>query len=262
MRYNIKHIIVSASLTAGILLNMTNAMAQDATPTLIPSSGTITGEGISGESDRDRRSPTVSVNASTSETGSKILVDAYIADPEFKNYPIQFDFYINRQFYTSQLRSSELPGPIGIDIPLTAATTPFNYSVVAKTMHPNRVFTTIINGAVFSSNLNASFDCTLTTGINSDDSIVYISNNTSIEQSGNSSVSLSFEAESTPDGHEVSASSNISISGTEATGTIVIEEDGNEARTVNVTGTVEQTDSKLTSLSLTSTEADVTLSCS
>ncbi len=257
MSYNLKYTTVLASL---FISNM--AIAQDATPTAVPASNIITGEGIGNDMDRDRRNPTVSVNATAGETSSKILVDAYIADPEFKEYPIQFDFYINRQFFTSQLRSAELPGPVGIEVPNTLAATPFNYSVVAKTLHPNRVFTTIINGAVFSSNLNTTFDCTLTTGVNSEDSIEYISNNTAISQSGNDAVSLSIDTDSTPSGHEVIATSTLTISGTEASGSIVIEEDGGEAKTVEVTGTAEKTDGKLSSISVSSADSDTSLSCS
>ena len=223
---------------------------------------TITGEGVSGDVDKKRRSPTVSISTHNNGGSVKILVDAYIADPEFKHYPIQFDFYVNRRFFTSQIRSNELPGPIGVDIGSNTAVTPFNYTVIARTLHPNREFTTVINGAVFSSNLARIFDCTLTTQINSDDPRDYIANNISFDQSGNNSLSIGFEAHSTPSGHRVVLAGSLTISGSEANGIFSLAENNSPTRTVNLNGNADMSNGSLSAISLTSSDSDVALSCS
>jgi len=231
-------------------------------PVHAQSTVTNTSEGIGGEIDAKRREPTVSITTVVETNNVKLLVDAYVAEPDFQKYPIQFDFYINRHFYTSQIRSKELPGPIGIDISPSTATPPFNYTVIARTLHPNRVFTTVVNGAAFTSNLSATLDCTLTTGADSENSVVYISNDVSPTQTGNSSVAINFEADSTPEDHNVKASANITISGESATASLSLEEDELAARTVTLSGDATTENDKLTDLSLSSEDGSVTLSCS
>lgn len=229
------------------------------------SSRIITGEGISGDVDKKRRSPTVSVSTINGESSVKILVDAYVADKEYEKYPIQFDFYINRMFFTSQLRSQELPGPIGIDVGRDRASLPFNYSIVARTLHPNREFTSVINGAVFDTDLTTpeTFDCTLTTSVNSEDSIEYVANAVTLQQTGNSSLSISFETDSTPEGHSVVLDGTITIDDEQASASLTITEDEGEETSVSLSGEAETAeDGQISSITLNSEDSDVALSCS
>lgn len=250
------------SLFTLLLTSQSIAFAQETEDTAAAVGPTITGEGISGDIDKKRRSPVVTIGVHNTSTGAKILVDAQVVDPEYQKYPIQFDFFVNRQFFTSQIRSTELPGGIGIDVPTSKATTPFNYTIIARTLHPNREFTTVINGAVFASDLNTTFDCTLTTGVNSDDSIEYIANDTTLSQTGNSAVSLNFETESTPEGHHVNAALSINIGESEADGTLILKVDEETEKTISLSGELQKTDGKVTSLTLNSSDSDVALSCS
>ncbi len=139
-------------------------------PTATPSSGEVTNatEGISGYQDAKGRDPVIIVTAKRDAALKKatLLVDAYVSNGEFTQFPIRFDFYINRKLYVSQMRSVELPGPIGIDIGEDIATIPFNYSVVATVLHPNKQFSTILHGAVEESTgsggtTTSGLDCTL-----------------------------------------------------------------------------------------------------
>lgn len=225
---------------------------------------TNTGEGVGNNLDKQRRSPTVSVSTVSQNGNVKILVDAYVADPDYKDHPLQFDFYINRHFLTSQVRSVDLPGPIGIDVNKEIATPPFNYTVIAKVLHPNRVFTTVINGAAFSSNLSGSYDCTLTTNANSEEnSIEYISNDVTTQQTSNQAFTISFETESTPEGHSIELEGSLSSSGETLSGTLTLTEDKATPKSATLSGSlVKSEDDKVTSFELNSSDNSITLSCS
>ena len=75
---------------------------------------TNTVEGVSGDIDKKHRGPSLSVNAYAEGSGAKILADAYVPNTEFTSYLIRFDFYINRRLFSSQIRSKELSGAIGV----------------------------------------------------------------------------------------------------------------------------------------------------
>ena len=78
----------------------------------------------------------------------KILVDGQVPNEEYQKYPIQYDFYINNRLFSSQITSKQLPGPIGIDVSSEVVPLPFNYTIKATVLHPNRTFTTMAFGAV------------------------------------------------------------------------------------------------------------------
>lgn len=255
-----KRTFINLSLLSSIVAITTSMIA--ANSVLAQSQNVITGEGIGNEIDKNRRGPTVSVSTHVEEGAVKILVDAYIAAPEYKNYPIEFNFYINREFYTSQIRSTELPGPVGITVPNERASLPFNYTIVATTLHPNREFTSIINGAVFASDLGATFDCTLTTGGDTEDSIEYIANDVVITQTGNETATLEFDTHSTPEGHSVVLSGSIAVNGEASTGSVTFTEDEGTEKTVELSGEVVSENNQLSTLDLSSADGSVILSCS
>ena len=154
---------LALSLVALSALTTKNALAQEdlfseeilaaeeaETPTPTPSldSLTLTTEGVSGEADKGRRSPVLSASTSVTTGNVKILVDAYVPSSQYQKFPIKFEFFVNRKLVLTQIRSSELPGPVGIDIGTKVASPPFNYSIVATLLHPNRQYTTVLNAAV------------------------------------------------------------------------------------------------------------------
>ena len=120
-------------------------------------------EGIEGFVDYKHRGPVLTINAfyfaaSTSEAKSaggafsRILADAYVPNGDYAEYPIKFEFYINRQLVSTQLRSPAQPGPIGLTLPAGQTAPPFTYSVIATLLYPNRSFSTAINGTLDESN--------------------------------------------------------------------------------------------------------------
>lgn len=123
----------------------------------------ITVEGVVGDADRNRRAPILTVSTVRTDSVVKILADAYVFNTEMAKYPIQFDFFINRRLYSSQIRSVELPGPVGVEIGPEVAQVPFNYVVIAKVIHPNKTYTTALQAAVERNEFEYQFaSCTLT----------------------------------------------------------------------------------------------------
>lgn len=253
----------TASLLAVVAFSCAHISAVPA-PVSAQTKITNTGEGVSGDIDKQRRSPTVTISTITGSGAVKILVDAYVADPEFKKYPIQFDFFINRRLFSSQIRSTELPGPIGVDVGSDVATLPFNYTVVAKVLHPNREFTSVLNGAVFASNLSRLLDCTLTTGINGDDTEEYVENDIAAVQTGNNSFTFSFESDSVSGDHSVEFSAAVTVgSGDSASADLSIKTDKQDKKNSRADGEIERNEGgEITSLTLTSNDGDTSISCS
>lgn len=237
------------------------------------SSPTLQSEGVSGDIDKQRRGPLLSVSthyypATSSETAhTKILADATVQHDQYKKYPIRFDFYVNRSLVTSQIRSTELPGPIGVDIDSKIATVPFNYSVIATLVHPNRQFMTLIQGAVYGTEISGSLSCNLTiTDASTENSTakVYVAESVQATQTGNNAFTLSFESSKLESGEgadTVKLDASLSSSGNTASGSITSTL--NEQATVKaVTGDIEVTDGAVKSLSVTSADGLTKLDCS
>jgi hypothetical protein len=289
--------LTATTLSLGILalgiLGVAGVHAQtDATPTAAPATTptvaatatpagpapSLTTEGISGDVDKKRRGPVVSVgtdytkgNGSAGSEKARILVDAFIPNGEYQKYPIRFDFYVNRQFFTSQLRSTELPGPVGIEVPAERAKVPFNYSVVATLLHPNREFTTILHGAIFANDLTSKLSkCTYsiakaTTGTeNSSDSTSYVSSDVTVEQVANNTVRVAFISSSLSDGSEaedeISIDAALAFSGTTVSGTVrSTVNDSTESSAVTGTGAIGE--NGVSELSVTTTDKGISLAC-
>lgn len=225
------------------------------------SSEVLTFEGVSGDGDKGRRGPVLSVSHSVDSSGATILVDAYTPSSEFTKYPIRFDFFINRSLYASQLRSSEQPGAIGVTVPSTVATVPFNYAIIATVLHPNRLYTTVAEGKVFTSDLSTTLTCTVTTAGTADtDGNEYTVAGISTNQSANANVNFTFTAPASDPAPGASVSVNLTTSGANATGTISITEDGNETSS-DISGVVERQSDQLTFLELSSDGAAPSITC-
>ncbi len=246
-------------------------------PTVAPSNPVITSEGISGDVDKKRRGPLVSVgthyskgDGSKGSEVAKILVDAVIQNGDYQQYPIRVDFFINRTLFASQIRSTELPGPLGVVIPSSTARVPFNYSVVATLLHPNREFTTVINGAIFATDLGSTLStCTVTVtsvqadSINSSQKVSYVAQDVQVNQSGNSAATVSFETTELEGGgfaDAVTANALLSFSGTTVTGTLTTIISGRR-ETLDVTGTGAIAESGVSSFSVSSADKGTALAC-
>ena len=284
---------ITASAVSLGFLGMSGAIAQtEAAPTATPATSptaaatatpagpapSLTTEGISGDVDKKRRGPVVSVgtdytkgNGSAGSEKARILVDAFIPNGEYQKYPIRFDFYVNRQFFTSQLRSTELPGPVGIEVPAERAKVPFNYSVVATLLHPNREFTTILHGAIFANDLTSKLSkCTYTiakaaTGTeNSASSTAYVSSDVTVEQVTNNTVRVAFSSSALADGSdaedEITIDAALAFSGTTVSGT-VRSTVGESTESSAVTGTGAIGDNGVSELSVATTDKGISLAC-
>jgi len=220
----------------------------------------LTSEGVAGDVDRSRRGPSLSV--STRYTGPivQILADAFVPNPQFARYPVEFQFFVNRTLRSTQLRSPELPGPVGIEVATKETPLPFNYSVVATVLHPNRHYTTVINGAAFAADLIGTFDCTLTRGAD-EAAEVFTAEEVTTSQSGNGTFTLSFTAEDAESDATASVSAEVSVSGNEAMSTLAITAGGIPS-TVPVSGKVVLSEGQLTELALSSSDGNTTISCS
>ena len=252
MQHQIRKIFILLAVT-GLYLVPIFVMAQGVT---------VTSQGVGGDRDKKKRDPVVSVTRIVGTENVKLLVDAHVQSYDFRKYPIRFEFYVNRHLFSTQIRSPQLSGPIGVEIGPDIASPPFNYSVVARIMHPNRTFTTVIEGAAYANEYVSQLDCTVTLG--SDRSAkIFVANNIDTVQQGNNSFSLAFEAEDESEEEKISVTAVVVTEGSNASSSLGITR--NDILTVTpVTGTVTANDSGVgvKSMQLASEDASTTLSCS
>ena len=223
---------------------------------------TNTTEGISGDIDSKRRSPVLSVTVSRDSSAVKLLTDAHVPNPDYQKYPIKFDFFVNRKLFATQIRSTELPGAVGVDIGSDVALTPFNYSVVATVLHPNREFTTVLNGAVFGSNLIATLSCNLSiTDPATDETTEYSVEETQTKQPSADKLSLEFEATNLLDeGDSATLSGDLILNSTTLSGTLSLDLNGAPASKTFSGEAVLENDA-LISFALDSDDQTASLSC-
>lgn len=224
---------------------------------------TLTAQGVAGDMDAENRSPIVTVSYEFAENGVKILADAFEPNEAYKQYPLRFDFYINRRLFSSQVRSPELPGAVGVDVGQDVAVPPFNYTVVVQLIHPNRSYATAIQGAVFTHQLTGRFDCTLTLSAK-EEPIVFVANEVQSAQRGNLAFSIAFEGERQDGGETAAVEAPVMLSGTDsknASSTVLITR-ADVPQSIAMTGTVEVENETIKSFSLSSEDGETTLSCS
>jgi hypothetical protein len=262
------------ALVGGAVSAPSQALAQDVN---IGNSVTMTTSGVSGDEDKFSRNPTLTVThqivneSATEPSRVKLLVDAYTVDDTFSKYPLRFDFFVNRKLFSTQIRSPELPGAVGVDIGTDIASPPFNYTVVATVLHPNRSFTTVLNGAVFSSDLIRKLDCSVTKPAATEGAEdVFTASSVDSLQKGNDTIALKYNANGAGGSLEdeivvdltlaevpsTSQSGDISISGTIST------TGGGKDVAAEVEGTATFTNGALTGLEVASGDDVVSLSCS
>ena len=117
------------------------------TPTATPSALVLVTEGIAGDIDIHDRDPILTFSADQQSDGVHILADGAIKNDDYKKYPLKFEFYVNGELFTSQIRTPELPRSIGIIVPTSTASIPFSYSIKLTLITPNREFTTMAQAA-------------------------------------------------------------------------------------------------------------------
>ena len=242
---------VFALLASSLISHASLAFAQGAALSI---------EGISGDVDKHHRAPFLSVRTLLVDTGVKILADGESPNQDYKKYPVRFDFFVNRRLFSSQLRSPELPGAVGVDIGSDIATTPFNYTVVATVLHPNRSFTSVIQGAVYGTQLGATLKCTLTSGADGDAPVAYAAEDVNIAQTGNNTISLSFKGSEDADGKTSDVSASLTIDGETATGSVNYTEAGN-SKAMIMSGSATMSSNALSAFSLSSVDSSVELVC-
>jgi hypothetical protein len=274
-------LFIGFTCSALLLLGLTSASAQQATPTPQPTysmyaPGSVTGEGISGDVDSKRRGPVVGVGSRVSASQVQLLIDAHIPNPEYRKYPIRFDIYVNRHLEVSQIRATEVPGAVGLTLARSEITLPFNYSVVATLLHPNREFATIVHGAVFEASLSRSLDCTLTLTSSasveeeSSNSTEFQADDVTSTQPNSSSLELSFEAQEavTEDADSADVKLSASVASSSDTqgrnalsGTLTVKTD-ETPKTYTVEGSALLSDGLLGEFSVSSADGSVELECS
>lgn len=220
-------------------------------------------EGVANDIDRKGRNPHLTVGTVVGKDKVTLLADAFHPSNDYTKYPLQFDFFVNRNFLTSQYRSPTLSGPIGVDVPSSLAKPPFNYVVVVKMLHPNSIYTTVIEGAVFSENLTGTMDCTLTEGKDETDATIYTANSVIVGQSGNSVFNTTFQAKSQSGDRTLTVAAEVTVAAntSDSTGTITTTEDGESDAAVTGGATATRDDSGLSAFTITSEDGNTTLSC-
>lgn len=224
---------------------------------------TTTTEGLAGERDSRRRGPVLSVSHELTEGGgARLLADFNIPHPDYRHYPVRVEFYVNRRLFSSQIRSAELPGPIGIDLGPDQVTIPFNYTVIATVLHPNRSFPTVLNGAVFSNDLVGTFNCRVTFSPNSDNEATYRVNDVKSTQSGNNSFALTFLAKNSENGDQIQVAAVVSNDGTGNGSSDVRITRNDLTQTHAMSGTVASNDdSQIESFNLATSDKAIEFAC-
>jgi hypothetical protein len=241
-----------------IHLNTPGAEAQDNSVVELE---TTSAEGVAGTIDKKRRGPLVSVQQVHRPDRVTILVDATHPRDDLKPYPIQLDYYVNRHLFTSQVRSPELPGALGVDIGADVATPPFNFTVVAKVLHPNSTWTTVVQGAAEPQQFDNGnddvassgvYDCDLTRGEDS-----ALGESIAITKGGTNTYAFTI-SDSTSENLS-STGVALTVSGTTGSATLTF----NDAESSEVSGSVlYDSNGNITELDLTNEDGEAELFCS
>lgn len=224
----------------------------------------LTHQGFSTQKDKKNRSPVLTVSVERdSETSIRILADAQIPREDAKDHPLRFDFYVNRQLVASQIRSIELPGPVGINVNPDQTPVPFNYAVMVTHIYPNgHSYSSMIAGAVFDNDLTGEMDCEIS--ISGSKNVQASAEKVGIAQVNESGFQYSFTAESEDESDSVEVSGSVSFTSEEASGllTYSINGDSGSTKTVSLSGDVDKADEGgLSGFSLASETGDVQIDC-
>jgi hypothetical protein len=236
----------AAVIILGISL-ASNAAAQDAGAV---SGVTATSRGVRGDMDKKGRDPQMTITRVISADAVRLIVTAQTPDEELRPYPIRYDFFVNRQLVSSQMTSPELPGDVGLTVTPQMASTPFNYSIVATVLHPNRQFTSVVHGAAFSSDIVGTLACTVTATVDGVER-TYRNADVTVTQSGNSQIGFSFLGSEANGGDEALITASVNASASESSGTASVGVNG-QISEFTVAGEVVITESTVTKMMISS----------
>lgn len=252
------------ALLSLFILCTVNAYAQNPNPNSTQKGVVLRSNFVENLRDIHGRSPDGTARAWCDQgSDCHIVADASISDQKYQQLPVRFDFYVNNELVKSEISSAALPNrTIGLSFGSDIAEPPFNFTVVFGLIHPHGIFHSTITGAVkgvsFSTE-NAALDCTLTRNADTDNPTVYVANGVVPVSAGDSSVSIDFNAENIENSDDfLTAETSITLSGQTASGTLSISALDGEA----VTGTVEGSNSELSSVQLSTAAGTTTLNCS
>lgn len=242
---------LSADLAFAQTDTSTDTTAEEPSLALDP----ITTEGIANTLDKKSRGPILTVQEVHRPGRVTLLVDVVHRRDDLKPYPFQIEYFINRQHFTSQYRSPELSGALGVDIGSDVAVPPFNYAVVAKVLHPNNIWTTVAQGAVFPQDLDGGdtavrYDCDLERGEE-----IAIGENLRLVNTGTNTYSLSIEDS---DSELEAATVSLTVVDGSGTGTVTFGDD----EPISIAGELAVDSSgKIESVDMTNEDEDVNLLC-
>jgi len=260
---------IVSPITAVELGLLSTASAQSSEPTNTNMAdnaelSAVTTEGVNGDTDKKKRNPVISYQTVYEGSTIKLLVDGFVPNPDFQKYPLQFDFFVNRRLFSSQIRSSQQPGAVGVDIGPDIAVPPFNISITAKVLHPNSLYLSVAEGQVLPRKSSSDLNCELliTAGGESvskdyfDDSIV-------LQDGGSGSIAFTFDGTDST-GTSIIAPVALTNSGGMASGTISIASTSIPlSGSVTESGASEtQTTAKISAINLTSEDGLNVLNCS
>ncbi len=248
-----KHLSVIVALVL-IGLPFSVASQESASP------GILSVEGVSGDVDVKGRDPILSFSKEVFSDSSRILVDAYVKNEGYSKYPIRFEFYVNNRLISNQIRSKELPGAIGITLDKSQYPIPYNFTIIASLITPNRNFNTAAYGAVTGSELSARLSCTLLLQTAGEDPIEYSAEGVAVGQSTDGSAFLNFTGTSV-EGAVRTATANLAVVGQSATGTVSYEGTG-DSGAAQVSGEATLTNGNLSAIDVSSVDGAVALACS
>lgn len=254
-----------------ISLVSTPVFAQDDGETIeeVVDDGTITDaatqstEGIVGDVDKGRRAPVLTFSTSIAADGSsaKILADTQIINEQFRKYPISVDFYVNGKLFSKQFRSLELPAPLGIDVPKELAAVPFNYSIVATLLHPNRQYVTVAQGAVTNNPAAAALSCTATETVGTDATGLVVTATVGNEISSENEFSFTLTDGDKSAVIELEVEASSSTTSRQATGKATIQQADTDAVDYELSGSVTASGTTVSEVDVSSAAGELVVSC-
>ena len=202
----------------------------------------------------------LSVTENITDGNVQLLANVFVESDSTKLYPVKLEFFVNGQLFATQITSASLPRPVGVDIGTDIATVPFNYTVVASVLHPNRTIHSILEGVAFGSNLQSTLDCTLTLDVDSETPSEFTADDINTTQTGSNTFDLVFDAINS-DAETLTVTTTVNVSEDNASALLDLN-NGTTNSQVSVSGTAVTGEDGLNSFEMQSESGATTLSCS
>lgn len=220
---------------------------------------TLSTQGVGGTMDAHGRSPILTVYTEEGNGTVTISADAYVKHSKYIKYPIRYQFFVNKELVSTQFSSPELPGTAKVVVDEKMATIPFNYSVIADLIYPNRTFSSVIQAAVEKNYVKPNYSCDLTISDGEGESVTYSTELAKTNPSTVSSFGLSFEA-SDDEETKVIFEGNFNFSEDVISGVAQYIE-GAESQQIELKGKAISENDTLQSFNVATADDSVTLDC-